>query len=623
MPLSRSARLRRHVRLWVLLALAGGLGGCQPAAAPGGSADSPSSDDPRSAQVAPLFREVTDEVGLDFVHQTEPPGSYFFPEVNGSGAALFDFDRDGRLDIFLVNLGTGYLQPAGPTQASDRPTSHLYRQTSTGKFEDVTVRSGLVDTGPGIGVAIGDVNNDGYPDVYLTKYGGGRLFLNCGNGTFEDVTAEAGLDNPRWGTSACFFDFDRDGWLDLYVANYVDYHPLKCTRRGGGDEDYCGPQMFPTVAHKLFRNDTGRRQTGAAEGKPPRVWFTDVSLPSQIAQSRGPGMGVIAADVDGDGWPDLFVANDQAPSFLWINQRNGTFRDDAVLFGCAYDAQGKTRANMGIALGDVAGRGQLDLFVTNLDGEGTLLYRAEGANGFRDASSEAGMRDASLPYTGFGTALADLDHDGDLDILVVNGAVRRPTRPRPALKPHASVPDFWKPYAEPNQIFLNDGQGHFHEFVGAGDAFTSTVEVSRGLAVGDVDQDGDLDLLVTNVAGRARLYFNEGRKAGRWLEVQASFPLCGGRDDYGAVVTVVAGQRRWMRWIQPASSYLCSNDPRAHFGLGQVERVDRIEVLWSDGQREVFPGGEVDRWVIVNKGATLRPAAERGGRESDGPAERR
>ena len=446
------------------LALATGIAGCHrtpPHDAP--SADKATADATQAAS-PPLFREVTDEVGLDFVQQMEPPGSYFFPEVNGSGAALFDFDRDGRLDLLLINLGTGYLQKPGQTPPGDRPTSRLYRQTADGKFADVTVHSGLVDTGLGIGAAIGDVNNDGYPDVLLTKYGSVRLFLNRRDGTFEDVTHEAGLDNPRWGTSACFFDFDRDGWLDLYVANYVDYQPLKCTRRGGGDEDYCGPHMFPPVSHRLFRNDTGRRRVEAAGSQMARVQFTDVTVSAQIAQSRAPGMGVMAADFDGDGWPDLYVANDQTPSFLWSNQHNGTFRDEGVLSGCAYDGQGKTRANMGIALGDVEGRGRLDLFVTNLDGEGTLLYRADPAGGFRDGSLEAGMRTASLPYTGFGTAMLDLDHDGDLDIVVVNGAVRRPLLHRAALTPHASVPEFWKPYAEPNQIFLNDGLGHFREF---------------------------------------------------------------------------------------------------------------------------------------------------------------
>jgi hypothetical protein len=585
----------------LLLAVVAG-GGCSRAGPVRTSSEGDSAG--AAAHRSPLFHEVTREVGLDFQQQLEPPGSFFFPEINGTGAAFVDFDRDGRLDILLVNFGIGYLPATSQAATAARPTTRLYHQTAAGHFVDVTETSGLGDTGIGIGVAVGDINNDGYPDVYLTKYGPDRLFLNLGDGRFDDITAAAGIDNPRWGTSACFFDFDRDGWLDLYVANYVDYHPRKCTRRGGGDEDYCGPHMFPYVAHKLYRNDSGRQD--AANGR-HRVCFTDVSLASQIARQRAPGMGVVPADFNGDGWPDLYVANDQTASFLWINQHDGTFRDEAVAYGCAYDAAGKTRANMGIGLGDLDGDGRLDLFVTNLDGERNLIYRNDAPGVFREASAESGMGDASLTYTGFGTVLADLDHDGDLDVVLVNGAVRRPLTPRAAFQPHPSVPAFWRPYAEPNQIFLSDGGGRFRGFLCDREPFTSTVEVSRGLAVGDVDNDGDLDLLVTNVAGPARLYFNIAKREGRWLEIQAVLPCCGGRDDYGALVTVTAGSRQWTSLLQPAYSYLCSNDPRVHLGLGLTDRVDRVEVQWSDGTREAFPGGPVDRLLILEKGKGATP----------------
>jgi hypothetical protein len=256
---------------------------------------------------------------------------------------------------------------------------------------------------------------------------------------------------------------------------------------------------------------------------------------------------------------------------------------------------------MGIGLGDVDGDGQFDLFVTNLDGEGHVLYRSEGTGGFREAAVESALRAACLPHTGFGTAMADLENRGCLDLLVANGAVRRPEAARSRKPADLSVPDFWKPYAEPNQILLNDGAGAFREYRSDLDPFTSTVEVSRGLAVGDLNDDGGVDVLVTNVCGPARLYFNAAQR-GRWLSVRAVLPDRGGRDDYGAVVTLVAGAKRWTRLIQPGLSYLTSHDPRAHFGLGSVDRVDHLEVLWSDGAREAFPGGEADRQVVLARG---------------------
>jgi len=560
----------------------------------------------RSDGEAPLFREATSEAGIDFIHRTEPPGSFFFPEVNGSGAAFLDFDLDGDLDIYLVNLGTGYLNP-GVGEASDgRHTNRLYEQIGIGRFEDVTAKSGLGDAGYGTGVAVGDVNNDGFPDVYVTNYGPDRLYVNRGDGSFSDVTDEAGIDNPAWGVSACFFDYDRDGWLDLFVANYIDYHRRKCTRVGGGDEDFCGPQIFAPVADRLFRNMTGHDWEDETERRGADVKRTvrleDVTLSSGISTVRGPGMAVTCGDFNQDTWPDLLVGNDRTANFLWINQKNGSFSEEALLFGLAYDPQGNAQASMGVTLGDVDGDNSFDVFLTHLDGERNALCLNERPAVFHDATVARGTGASSLRDTGFGTALFDIEHDGDLDLAIANGAVSRPANePEPGGIP-ADLPDFWRRYAQPNRILLNDSTGQFRTFFSARDPFVSTAEVSRGLAVGDLDNDGDVDLLVTNTAGRARLYCNDAPKRGGWLILQAVNPVWGGRDDYGAVVTVTADDQQWKRLIQPAYSYQCSNDPRAHFGLGAIDRVDSVTVVWSDGEKESFPGCSVNQFVVLERG---------------------
>jgi enediyne biosynthesis protein E4 len=533
----------------------------------------------------PWFADVTGQAGLHFVHDAGPVGRYFLPQAMGSGAALFDFDNDGRLDIYL-------LQNGGPDSGS---TNRLFHQLPDGTFQDVSAGSGLDVAGFNMGVAVGDVNNDGFPDVLVTRYGGIKLFLNNGNGTFTDVTKEAGLDNPAWGTSAAFFDYDRDGWLDLVVVNYLDYDPTWPCTTASGRPDYCAPRAFGGRVSRLFHN---LGKTAGAQG----VRFEDVTEASGLGRLAGPGLGVVCADFDGDGWPDLFIANDGQPNRLWINRHDGTFREEAVQRGVAFNALGQAEAGMGVALGDVDGDGLFDLFVTHLTEETNTLWRQGPRGLFHDRTAGAGLAVSRGRGTGFGTVLADFDQDGALDVAVVNGRVSRAGKREPGAS--GGLDSFWRDYAERNHLFADDGMGHFRDISAANPALCGTANVARGLAWGDLDGDGAPDLLVTTVAGPARLYRNVAPQRGHWLLVRSRDPALQ-RDAYGAEVRVRAGDRRWVRWINPGGSYLCSSDPRAHFGLGSVGHVEGIEVLWPDGTTETFPGCSADQKLVLLKGAGL------------------
>jgi hypothetical protein len=547
------------------------------------------------------FEDFTAESGVAFQQWCGDSGAYFFPEIMGSGLALFDYDRDGDLDLYIVQAmprkAAADRKPIGGRQPS--PTSRLFRQGSDGRFTDVTEEAGLLDhEAYGVGVAAGDVNNDGWPDLYVSKYGSDRLYLNH-EGQFEDVTETAGISNLRWGTSACFFDYDRDGWLDLLVANYVDYFPSQHCIPPNGNEDFCHPVGFSDSPAKLFRNVSGEMRDSQSAGSAVAARFKDVSLESGISSKQGPGLGVLPADYNGDGWLDVYVANDSKANFLWINQKNGTFVEDAIAAGCAYDAAGRPQSSMGVAWGDVNADGLSDLFMTHFGSEYHTLYVQSEGNLFEDRTLESGLVPISLPYTGFGTAFVDLDLDGDCDIPVVDGRVTRRASDRQVDPTSLS---FWDSYAERNQLLLGNGDGTFQEVQPGAEPFLSVSHVARGLAAGDLDNDGDMDLVSTEVNGPVRIYRNVASRQGNWLLVRAVDPALGGRDAYGAQITVVASKRTWQRDINPAYSYLTSNDPRAHFGVGQTENVDHIDVLWPDGTREVFAGGNTNRLVEVRKG---------------------
>ncbi len=529
---------------------------------------------------AEWFEDITDRVGVKYSPDAVRADPFFMPALMGGGAALIDYDNDGRLDIFLT--------PGGEKGAGS--PSKLYRQRPDGTFEDTTGVAGVVIHGYGQGASAGDVNNDGWVDLFVTAYGRVWLFLNNGNGTFTDVTKEAGVDNPMWGTSAAFVDYDRDGWLDLVIANYVEYNPTKPCHADGGQPDFCGPSGFPGTASRLFRN------RGASAG-PAKVRFEDVTVKSGLATAPGPGLGVICADFDGDRWPDIFVANDGKPNHLWINQRNGTFKEEGVFRGVAHNSMGKAEANMGIGLGDIDGDGMFDLFVTHLTDEIHRMWVQVKRGQFRDRTAQVGLAAGATRSTGFGTLFADFDHDGDEDLAVANGLVKRPGQVPPA-KPGEP---FWAPYRERNLLYSNDGTGKFTAVSEGNPAVCGTEGVYRVVVVGDVDNDGAPDLLVTRLDGPAKLFRNIVPNRGHWVTVRAIDPALN-RDAYGAELTVTAGGRRWTRWMNPGYSFTCSNDPRAHVGLGSAVRVDEFRVVWPDGSEETYEGGVADRAVTLRKG---------------------
>jgi hypothetical protein len=544
----------------------------------------------------PLFREVAEEVGLKFHHFTGATGEFYMPEIMGSGVALFDYDNDGDLDVYLIQGAT--FDPAQdprhtkfPPPAGWKPGNRLFRNllSETGKlqFVDVTEQAGVGHVGYGMGVAVGDYDNDGFQDLYVTNFGRNVLYHNNGDGTFTDVTAKAGVDDQRWSTSAAWVDYDRDGRLDLFVANYLDF-----TVKGNkhcfaptGERDYCTPKMYQPVPARLFHN----RGDGT---------FEDVTEAAGIGAAIGPGLGVVCADFNGDGWPDIYVANDGSAAHLWINQRNGTFKEESLLAGAAYSVDGLPQAGMGVTAGDFDGDGDEDIFKTNLTNEGANLYVNDGRGNFYDASAEFGLLLPTFPYTGFGTEWFDYDNDGRLDLFIANGAVNGMESLRGS--PY--------PFGQPNQLFHNEGPGNkFREMsANAGPAFASS-EVSRGAAFGDIDNDGAIDIVVANNNGRVRLLLNQSRLLNRnhWLLVRLE-ALHGNRFGVGAKVELRQRGRKLLRRAHADSSYLSANDIRVHFGLGEEARIEEITVHWPSGECEAWDRIQADRIVTIRQGSGRR-----------------
>ncbi len=596
--MGRSDALRTGLRVVRLALLAWSAAGVLTAC---GSADPGSSaaDGTAAPSVAPLdpavelFADRAAETGLDFVHFNGMSGRFYQPEMMGPGAGLVDYDDDGDLDVYLVQgerLGDGI--PIMPLPDGQPPGDRLYRNdlevrpdgTRTLRFTDVTDESGLPPGGYGMGVAAGDYDNDGRVDLYLTRFGRNRMLRNRGDGTFADVSAETGADEPSWGVPATFLDFDRDGWLDLFVGNYLNYTldtHTQCYNRSG-PPDYCPPEVSPPAPSRLYRN--------LGDGT-----FADVTAAAGLAREFGPALGAAAADYDNDGWVDLFVANDQQENQLWVNRGGGAFRNLALLRGVALGAAGDAKADMGVDAGDFDNDGDEDLFITELTGQGSTLYVNDGTGLFEDLSAAFGIRAASLPYTGFGAGWIDIDNDGWLDVVAVNGSV---TQHLESLGPENPFP-----LDQRNQVFRNLAGTRFEDVTGRAGAPFARSAVSRGAAFGDVDNDGDTDVLVANAAGRVELLINQMGHRRAWIGLR----LVGGvapRDRVGARVAVVGSDgitRR--RRARADGSYASANDPRVLVGLGsEAAEALAVQVAWPDGRTEVWSAVPVGRYSTLVQG---------------------
>ena len=554
----------------VTVAIAGAVacgGGDTPTTPPSGA--TPGAADSASAA---WFADEAAARGVTLRHRSgHEAGRYRLPEIMGGGAALFDMDGDADLDILLVQSGV----LGGPDSG---PRHRLYRNDGTGRFDDVTAGSGVDVPGYGMGVASGDYDGDGDPDLYLTNLGANVLLRNDGGGRFADVTAAAGVAGGGWSTSAAFVDVDGDGWLDLFVTRYLAWAPdreRQCFSLTGV-VDYCSPKNYAAPTTDLLFRNTGRGT------------FTDVSAAAGITTARGNGLGVVADDVDGDGRVDLFVANDGTPNHLWINQGGGRFVEDALARGVAIDQDGAPKAGMGVHAADVDGDGDNDLLVMNLDTEADSYFRNDGRF-FVDATSSVGLRVVSRRFTRFGMALLDFDNDGRLDLYEANGRV--------GLQGETFTDD---PYAEPNLLLRGVDGPAFAEVLPRGGTAAPILRTSRAAAFGDIDGDGGLDILVANRDETPTLLRNVVPARGHWL--QAWVKDARGRDAVGARLTIHAGGRTVRRDVRTAYSYLAANDPRVHVGLGAATRVGAIDVRWPDGVSEHFGPFEADRIVTLKRG---------------------
>jgi hypothetical protein len=564
------------------------LAGC---AERGGGADAQAGAAPRAerdASPAPWFVEEARARGLDFVHDSGQEGErLLFPEIACGGAALFDMDGDGDLDAYLVQAGSLTAPPA------QRPPNRLYRNRGDGTFDDVTAGSGAGDRGYGMGAATGDCDGDGDLDLYVTNVGRNALLRNDGSGRFTDVTEASGTGHEGWGASSAFFDADGDGDLDLFVVNYLHWSPeteRECFA-STGERDYCAPISYQAPAESvLYRNE--------GDGT-----FTDASAAAGLRTALGNGLGVVCADLDGDGRTDVYVANDGTRNHMWKNRGDGTFREDALAAGTALDREGIAKAGMGVCAEDVDDDGDADLLVVNLAGEGDSLYRNGGDGAFTDDTVRTGLSAATRMHTRFGAGLHDFDHDGVLDLYAATGRVRR------------GAPLYGAdPFAEPELLLRGVAPGRF-EIVPNGGTAAPMAATSRAAAFGDVDGDGDVDVLVVNRDGPAHLFMNVAPKRGHWITLdvvdRAGAPAIGAR-----VAIELASGRRITREVRTASSYLAANDPRLHVGLGDAQRVERVTVRWPDGAVEEFGTFTADRQWTVRRGD--RGSPPRGARNPRG-----
>ena len=524
------------------------------------------------------FEDEAAARGIDFRHVSGFRDRPLLPEITGSGATLADLDGDGDLDAYLVQSGSLY--PDGS------PTGNrLYINRGDGFFDEAPDANGAADTGYGMGVAAGDYDNDGDVDLYVTNVGANVLLRNDGRAGFEDVTEAAGVADPRWSTGAAFLDLDLDGDLDLYVVNYINWSiesEIKCYV--GNVLTYCPPANYNAPAvDRLYRNN--------GDGT-----FTDVSAESGVAFRFGNGFGVVSADYDNDGRADVFVANDMMQDILWMNQGGLAFKDEATLRGTAVDEHGIAKAGMGVAAADIDDDADFDVMVVNLEGQTDSFFRNEGTY-FRDSTAELGLG-LTGKYTRFGVTLADFDNDGRLDLYEANGKVSSPS------------PTAGNVFDEPNVLMRGSAQGRFEAVAPEGGVFPTLEHTSRGLAVGDVDDDGGLDLLLVNRDARAYLLMNRAAERGNWIRFRGVLADVE-RDAYGATVAATVGGVRVHRNIAPDGSYLSYSDPRAHFGLGKDGGVQNVTVRWPGTAAEAFGDFAANQTVVLRQGHGQPDAEQR------------
>jgi hypothetical protein len=523
------------------------------------------------------FTDITKQAGIKFTHVFSPEKKYI-AESMGGGVALFDYDNDGYLDIYFVNSLTVDL-----AKARRKTTSALYHNNGNNSFTDVTSKSGLGDIGFGMGVAAGDYKNDGLVDLYVTCLGPNHLFKNNGNGAFTDVTMKAGVNEPRWSTGAAFLDYDKDGNLDLFVSNYVgfdfDHLPefgVGRTCQFKGVPVQCGPRGLPGAGDSLYHNN--------GDGT-----FSDVSKKAGVSDPNGYyGLGVIGSDFDEDGFVDIFVANDSTPNFFYHNNGDGTFKEIGFISGTAVNESGSEQGCMGVTLGDYDHDGKLDLFITNFDDEYNVLYHNDGRNSFTDVSFKAKVAEISLPYVGWGTKFFDYDNDGWLDLFVTNGHVY-PQRGQ---------------YRQRELLHHNNRDGTFSEV--ARQVGTALIEerVGRGAAFGDIDNDGDVDMVVADLDGSPQLLRNDGGNANSSVLIK----LVGaksGRDGIGARVKIVSGDLIQLDEVRSGGSYLSQSDLRLHFGLQDKTKIDLVEVRWPNGAIDRVPRVGANKILTIKEGVGL------------------
>lgn len=539
---------------------------------------------PEAAKSIPVrLVDVAAQAGVTLMNITGEKTKDYIVEVNGNGAAFLDYNNDGLQDLLIVNGSTlEHIKHGGDQMLA------LYRNNGDGTFTDVTTKAGLLKKGWGMGVCVADYDNDGFEDFYITGFGSSVLFHNNGDGTFADVTSKAGVGDSHWSTGCAFGDYDRDGYVDLYVANYVAFDEKTIPKRGSSDfckflgvDVMCGPRGLPADPDVLYHNN--------GDGT-----FEDVTQRAGIHDPGSPGFGVVFTDFDNDGWPDIFVANDSSANFLFHNNRDGTFTEQGLFAGVALNSEGRAQASMGVASGDFNNDGYPDLFVTVFSHDSATLFKNNGDGTFSDATTAAGLGQSTLPYLGWGTGFVDIDNDGLLDLFIANGHVY-PEMDRFAMG---------SKYLEPKQLFLNVGNGRFREATSEVGGGLLIEKSSRGVAFGDYDNDGDVDILIINLNDRPTLLRNDGGNLRNWLTVK----LVGtksNRDGIGARLLAETADGVQMREVQSGGSYLSSNDLRVHFGLNRATAVRRLTIKWPSGVVDQFDEVPGNQFVIAKEGHGL------------------